>query len=141
LALTLALLEYDRDLEIYGYDIDGRVAKIAMNNAIEAGVDDCIHFQKRPVSELSSRKKYGYIICNPPYGERLSEKREVERLYKEMGRVFTKLDTWSYYVITSHEGFQESFGRKADKNRKLYNGRIKCYYYQYFGPRPPRRSE
>jgi len=134
-------IEYDKELNIYGYDIDGRVVNIAMNNAIEAGVDDCMHFQRRAVGELSSKKKYGYIICNPPYGERLSEKEEVERLYKEMGRAFTALDTWSYYVITSHEGFQECFGRKADKNRKLYNGRIKCYYYQYFGPRPPRKSE
>ncbi|WP_432405907.1 THUMP domain-containing class I SAM-dependent RNA methyltransferase [Wukongibacter sp. M2B1] len=134
-------MEYDRELEIYGYDIDGRIAKIAINNAEEAGVEDCIHFQRRPMSELSSKKKYGYIVCNPPYGERLSEKKEVERLYKEMGKVFTKLDTWSYYVITSHEEFQQCFGKKADKNRKLYNGRIKCYYYQYFGPRPPRRSE
>lgn len=134
-------IEYDKGLDIYGYDIDGRVAKIAMENSIEAGVDDCIHFQKRPVSELSTKKKYGYIICNPPYGERLSEKDEVEKLYKEMGKVFSKFDTWSYYVLTSHEGFQEAFGKKANKNRKLYNGRIKCYYYQYFGPRPPRRSE
>ncbi|MCT4565564.1 MAG: class I SAM-dependent RNA methyltransferase [Maledivibacter sp.] len=134
-------IDHDIELNISGYDIDGRVTNIAMNNAIEAGVDDCIHFQKRPVGELSSKKKYGYIVCNPPYGERLSKKREVERLYKEMGKAFGNLDTWSYYVITSHEGFQESFGRKADKNRKLYNGRIKCYYYQYFGPRPPRRSE
>lgn len=134
-------IEYDKGLDIYGYDIDGRVAKIAIENSIEAGVDDCIHFQKRPVRELSTKKKYGYIICNPPYGERLSEKDEVEKLYKEMGKVFSKFDTWSYYVLTSHEGFQEAFGKKANKNRKLYNGRIKCYFYQYFGPRPPRRSE
>lgn len=134
-------IEYDRELSIYGYDRDGRVINVAMNNGIEAGVDDCIHFQKRSVEELSSKKKYGYLICNPPYGERLSEKREVEGLYREMGKIFTQLDTWSYYVITSHEGFQESFGKKADKNRKLYNGRIKCYYYQYFGPRPPRKND
>ncbi|MCG8541520.1 MAG: class I SAM-dependent RNA methyltransferase [Clostridia bacterium] len=134
-------IEYDRELSIYGYDRDGRVINVAMNNGIEAGVDDCIHFQKRSVEELSSKKKYGYLICNPPYGERLSEKKEVEGLYREMGKIFTQLDTWSYYVITSHEGFQESFGKKADKNRKLYNGRIKCYYYQYFGPRPPRKKE
>ncbi len=134
-------IDHDIELNISGYDIDGRVTNIAMNNAIEAGVDDCIHFQRRAVRDLSSKKKYGYIICNPPYGERLSEKKEVENLYKEMGRVFTNLETWSYYVITSHEEFQQCFDRKADKNRKLYNGRIKCYFYQYFGPRPPRRSE
>ncbi len=134
-------IDHDIELNISGYDIDGRVTNIAMNNAIEAGVDDCIHFQRRSVNELSSKKKYGYIVCNPPYGERLSEKKEVENLYKEMGRVFTNLDTWSYYVITSHEEFQQCFCKKADKNRKLYNGRIKCYYYQYFGPRPPRRRE
>ncbi len=134
-------IEYDKELDIHGYDIDNRVIKIAINNAIEAGVDDCIHFQKRPVSELSSKKKYGYIVCNPPYGERLSQRDEVENLYKEMGRVFSKLDTWSYYVLTSHEEFQRCFGKKATKNRKLYNGRIKCYYYQYFGPKPPKKNK
>jgi len=134
-------IEYDRELDIYGYDINGRVAKIAINNSIEAGVDDCIHFQRRPVSQLSTKKKYGYIICNPPYGERLSEKREVEKLYKEMGKVFNQLDTWSYYVLTSHERFEESFGKKANKNRKLYNGRIKCYFYQYFGHKPPKKDK
>ncbi len=131
-------IEYDKELDISGYDIDDRVVKIAMENSIEAGVDDCIHFQARPVSELSTKKKYGYIICNPPYGERLSEKDEVEKLYKEMGKVFSNLDTWSYYVLTSYEEFAKCFGKKATKNRKLYNGRIKCYFYQYFGPKPPR---
>ncbi|WIF95849.1 THUMP domain-containing class I SAM-dependent RNA methyltransferase [Caminicella sporogenes] len=132
-------IEYDKDMEIYGYDINGKIAKIAINNSIKAGVDDCIHIQKRPVSQLSTKKKYGYIICNPPYGERLKEKKEVENLYKEMGKVFRNLDTWSYYILTSYEKFEKCFGKKADKNRKLYNGGIKCYYYQYFGPKPPKK--
>ncbi|OFI01414.1 ribosomal RNA large subunit methyltransferase L [Clostridium acetireducens DSM 10703] len=127
-----AAIEYDNVLSIEGYDIDERVVKIAMENAEKAGVDDCIHFQRRSVSELSSSKKGGFIICNPPYGERLNDKDEVEELYKEMGKVFKALDSWSYFTITSNENFEKCFGRKSDKNRKLYNGRLKCYYYQYF---------
>lgn len=132
-------IDYNRELNIQGSDIDGRVIGIASENAIEAGVDDCIHFQRNPMNTTSSKKKYGYIICNPPYGDRLNEKKEVEALYKEMGTTFKKLDTWSYYVITSHEKFEQCFGKKSDKNRKLYNGRIKCYYYQYFAPKPNKK--
>lgn len=137
---THDLAKYDQELDISGFDIDGRVLKLARQNAYEAGVDELIHFQQRSVAELSSKRKYGKIICNPPYGERLGELREVERLYKEMGRVFGSLDTWSHYIITSHEGFETLFGKPASKKRKLYNGRIKVDYYQYFGLRPPRGS-
>jgi len=133
-------IDYDVEMSIEGYDIDGRLIKSAMQNAENAGVDEHIHFQARPVQELSSSKKYGKIICNPPYGERMSERESVLRLYEDMGKAFAKLDTWSYYVITSSEDFERSFGKKSSKNRKLYNGRIKCYYYQYFGPRPPRKK-
>jgi putative N6-adenine-specific DNA methylase len=87
---------------------------------------------------MRSRHKYGYVICNPPYGERLGEIQEAERLYQEMRRVFGALDTWSFYVLTSHPKFEQLFGRQTDKKRKLYNGRIQCNFYQYFGPRPPR---
>lgn len=132
------LIKKEQKLDIEGFDKDGEVLKLARFHAKKAGVDEYIHFQQRDVSELSSKKKYGYIICNPPYGERMEERKEVERLYKEMGKVFKKLDTWSYYVLSSNTNFQKLFGYKSDKNRKLYNGTIECHYHQYYGPRPPR---
>ena len=92
------------------------------------------------MSDISSRYKYGIIICNPPYGERLGEKEAVENLYREMGTVFKKLDSWSYYVITSNMEFEKLFGKRADKKRKLYNGRLLCNYYQFFGPPPPKQT-
>lgn len=131
---------YDKEYKISGYDMDNRVITIARQNAVKAGVDDCIHFQTQDVSSLASSKKYGTIVCNPPYGERLNEKEEVEKLYEIMGKTFNQLDTWSYFVITSYEEFEKHFGKKADKNRKLFNGRIQCYYYQYIGPKPPKKQ-
>jgi len=129
---------YDRSLSIIGTDNDKEVLKIARQNAIEAGVEELIHFQCLPVAEVRSSKKYGKIICNPPYGERLGELRDVERLYREMGQVCSSLDTWSFYILAAHPQFEKLFGRPATKKRKLYNGNIKVDYYQYFGPRPPR---
>jgi putative N6-adenine-specific DNA methylase len=137
-AETHDLAQYDRKLSIMGTDIDGEILKVARRNAQEADVADQIHFQEMPLKDWRSSKKYGVIICNPPYGERLSERQEVEKLYREMGKVFTAHDTWSYYVITSHKEFEKLFGRKADKKRKLYNGAMETHYYQFFGPRPPR---
>lgn len=131
---------YDKEYKIFGYDMDNRVITIARQNAVKAGVDDCIHFQTQDVSSFTSSKGYGTIVCNPPYGERLSEKKEVEKLYEIMGKTFKQLDTWSYFVITSYEEFEKYFGKKADKNRKLFNGRIQCYYYQYIGPKPPKKQ-
>ena len=128
----------DCELRIHGSDIDEEAMSLARYHAKKAGVEDCIHLQKMPVADISSRYKYGIIICNPPYGERLGEQQYVENLYREMGRVFKKLDSWSYYVITSYPEFERLFGQKADKKRKLYNGRIQCNYYQYFGPPPPK---
>ena len=122
-----------------GYDIDPRSIRIARENAEKAGVSHLIHFQTRDVAQLSSQEKYGYVLTNPPYGERLSDLREAEKLYGIMGERFSRLDTWSWYVITAHEGFEAAFGKKAPKNRKLYNGKIKCYFYQYYGPKPPRK--
>jgi len=136
-AETHDLARYDRKLSIMGTDIDGEILKVARRNAQEADVADQIHFQEMPLKDWRSSKKYGVIICNPPYGERLSDRREVENLYREMGKVFTGHDTWSYYVITSHKEFEKLFGRKADKKRKLYNGAMETHYYQFFGPRPP----
>ena len=107
-------------------------------NAANAGVADAITFQRKPVAEFSSKKKYGCIVTNPPYGERMQDEKEVLELYREMGRVFESLDSWSYFIMTSSENFERAFGRKADKNRKLYNGMIRTYLYQYLGPLPPR---
>lgn len=137
-AETHDLAQYDRKLEIIGTDIDEEILRVARHNAQEAGVEEQIHFQRMAMGELRSKRKYGYIICNPPYGERLGDYSQAERLYREMGQVFRNLDTWSYYVITSHEEFEKYFGRQASKKRKLYNGNLKVDYYQFFGPRPPR---
>ncbi len=133
--------DYAQPLEIIGTDIDKKMLKLARNNASKAQVDKVIHFQQLPLSELSSKKKYGKIICNPPYGERLGEQQKVEELYREMGRIFKKLDTWSFYILTSHPQFEKLFGSKATKKRKLYNGNIKVDFYQYFGPKPSRRKK
>jgi len=130
----------DRELRIQGSDIDDDMMSLARYHAKQAGVDKDIHLQRMPMENISSRYKYGFIICNPPYGERLNEMREVERLYRRMGEIFRTFDTWSYYILTSHPEFERLFGRKADKKRKLYNGRIQCNYYQYFGPPPPKKE-
>lgn len=126
------------DFRILGYDIDSRVLGIARHNARLAGVEEYVDFHKLSFSEFSSKVKYGCIICNPPYGERLGERREVQDLYREMGKKFKDMDTWSIYVLTADEEFERFYGRKANRKRKLYNGRIKVDYYQYYGPRPPR---
>jgi putative N6-adenine-specific DNA methylase len=130
----------DVDMTIQGYDLDGEIVKAARQNAALAEVDQYIHFQQRSVSDLSHNKKYGFIITNPPYGERLEEKEALPALYKEIGRTFNALDAWSYFIITSYEDAQKYIGRKADKNRKIYNGMIKTYFYQFMGPRPPKRD-
>lgn len=139
-AETHDLAKYDQKLSIMGTDYDGEILKVARRNAQEADVADQIHFQEIPLKDWRSSKKYGVIICNPPYGERLSDRREVENLYREMGKVFASHDTWSYYVITSHKEFEKLFNRKADKKRKLYNGAMEIHYYQFYGPRPPKKG-
>lgn len=138
---ALDLAKFDRELRISGSDINDEVMSLARYHAKQAGVENSIHFQRMDMAELRSRYKYGFIITNPPYGERLGEQKQVERLYQQMGGVFGKLDTWSYYVITSHPQFEKFFGRRADKKRKLYNGRLLCNYYQFFGPQPPKIRE
>ena len=122
----------NKDIKLIGYDIDGRMLKIARSNSQKAGVAKYIEFQKRDFKQFSSNEKNAFIITNPPYGERLGEKKEVEELYKYLGMNKRKLDTWDFNILTSYEGFENPFGRKATKNRKLYNGKLKCYYYQYF---------
>ncbi|MBN2897323.1 MAG: methyltransferase, partial [Clostridia bacterium] len=133
-------IDYELDLNLKGYDINAKTIRIAKENAELAGVDDTIVFEAQDVKCLKSEDQYGYIVSNPPYGERLSDKKAVEQLYKTMGQVYSKLDTWSVYVLTSHEGFEKNYGKEATKNRKLYNGKIKCYFYQYYGPKPPKKS-
>ena len=132
------LIDDQIETDIQGYDIDGDVVRMARQNAENAGVDHLIHFQERTVSALSHPKKYGFIITNPPYGERLEEKEALPGLYREFGESFRKLDSWSAYMITSYEDAERYFGRKADKNRKIYNGMLKTYFYQFQGPKPPR---
>ena len=127
--------------DIQGYDIDPDMVKAARENAREAGVDHLIHFQARPVSELRHPKKYGFLITNPPYGERLEEREALPGLYREIGEAFSRLDDWSMYLITGYEDAERYIGRKADKNRKIYNGMLKTYFYQFLGAKPPRRQK
>lgn len=132
------LVDTDIKTDIQGFDIDGEVVKAARENAKRAGVEHLIHFQQRPVAELRHPKKYGFIITNPPYGERLEEKKALPELYTQIGQAFAGLDSWSLYMITSYEDAERYIGRKADKNRKIYNGMIKTYFYQFMGPKPPK---
>ena len=134
------LADTEISVDIQGYDIDGDVVKAARENARRAGVEHLIHFQQRPVSQLNHPKKYGFLITNPPYGERLEEKEALPGLYGEIGEALKRLDSWSAYLITSYEEAERRIGRKADKNRKIYNGMLKTYFYQFLGPKPPRRN-
>lgn len=129
----------DLKLEIFASDISREAVKSAVSNAERAGVADRIVFQKKPLDEFSTKNKFGCMICNPPYGERMNKKTEVDKLYREMGEVFAKLDSWSYFILTAREDFENYFGLQSNKNRKLYNGKIKTYLFQYYGKFPPRR--
>ena len=128
------------DTDIQGYDIDPEMIEIARINARKAGVENLIHFQARDIADLSHRKKYGFIITNPPYGERIGESGELPTLYRTIGEKYRSLDSWSMYLITGLENAEKYIGMKADKNRKVYNGMLKTYFYQYMGPRPPRKN-
>lgn len=130
----------DIEVDIQGYDLDDSVIKIARRNAREAGVDHLIHFQQRNVADLRHPKKYGFVITNPPYGERLEDKKDLPALYKAFGDSFRNLDSWSAYMITSYEEAERYFGQKAAKNRKIYNGMLKTYFYMFPGPKPPKRT-
>lgn len=134
-------LERDIPLEIYAYDIDADTVSLAERNARIAGVEKYIKFKRTDAADFYTETPNGTIICNPPYGERLSDKKECEILYRKIGKTFSRLNNWSYYILTSHEGFEEIFGRRADKRRKLYNGMIKCNVYQYFGKKPQNQIE
>ena len=128
-------------VEILASDIDGSLLRTATQNAEKAGVKEFIKFQKIPMQEFTSRQKYGVIITNPPYGERLGEVVEVKKLHVDLGAMYSSLNEWSCFVITSNRDFQKDFGKKADKNRKLYNGRLLCYYYQYIKEMPRKKKE
>lgn len=132
------LANYDQPLQIFGSDIDHKMVDLSINNALEAGFGDLIKFKQMQVKDFATKLEYGCLVGNPPYGERIGELNEVEKMYKEMGQAMRKHDTWSSYILTSHEGFEELYGKKASKKRKLYNGNIKTDFYQFFGPRPPR---
>lgn len=133
------LVDLSVETAIQGYDIDEKVIAVARENARRAGVEKLIHFQQRPVAQLRHPKKYGFIITNPPYGERLEDKKDLPALYEQIGAAYAGLDDWSMYLITSYEDAERYIGRKADKNRKLYNGMIRTYFYQFLGAKPPKR--
>lgn len=130
----------DAYTDIQGYDVDDAMVSIARENARLAGVEHLIHFQRRDVRDLSHGKKYGFIISNPPYGERIEEKNKLPELYGAIGERFRALDSWSMYLITAFEQAEKAMGLKAAKNRKIYNGMMKTYFYQFPGPKPPKRN-
>ena len=135
------LIIRDCDMDIQGYDISRNAIKAAMENARLADTEHLIHFQQRPVKDLSHRKKYGFIITNPPYGHRLEGTDDMPALYREIGEAYRNLDCWSMYLITAYEDAERYIGKKADKNRKIYNGMLKTYYYQFLGPKPPKKQK
>ncbi|MBQ7565009.1 MAG: class I SAM-dependent RNA methyltransferase [Lachnospiraceae bacterium] len=135
------LVDLNVETDIQGYDIDGEIIASARENARAAGVEKLIHLQGRPVSELNHPKKYGFLITNPPYGERLGEKEELPKLYTELGEAYRRLSDWSAFIITGYSDVEKYMGRKADKNRKIYNGMMKTYLYQFLGAKPPNLSK
>lgn len=135
-----AAIRPSKDVTVFGRDIDAKACDLAQTCAAAAGVSNAVRFEKAPLRSFTSPEQYGFVVTNPPYGERLGQADEIERLYREMGAVLRKLDTWSIYVITAHPEFERLYGKRADKRRKLYNGRIPCQYYQYPGPKPPRAA-
>ncbi|MCJ0026552.1 class I SAM-dependent RNA methyltransferase [Clostridioides difficile] len=134
-------IDNESKFKIYGYDIDEESIDIARENAEIAGVDEYIEFNVGDATQFKSEDEFGFIITNPPYGERLEDKDSVKQLYKELGYAFRKLKNWSYYLITSYEDFEYEFGQKADKKRKLYNGMLKTNFFQYPGPKSPRNNK
>ena len=135
------MIDFDVDTDIQGSDIDDGVVSVARENARLAGVDHMIHFQKRGVDRLSHSKRYGFIVTNPPYGERMEEKENLPALYQMIGERYRALDSWSLYLITAYEQAETALGLKAAKNRKIYNGMMKAYFYQFPGPKPPGRRQ
>ncbi len=135
---ALDLWQRDIPLHIYGSDIDPNALQLAKIHSTQAGLTEAIHFQRQPVVEVRSRFEYGHLISNPPYGERMGTIEAAEKLYEELGEVFKQLETWSLHFLTNQPHPERFIGRRWDKSRKLYNGRLECHYYQFFGPRPIR---
>ncbi len=135
------MVDLSVETDIQAYDIDAGVLRSARENAKRAGVDRMIHFQQRSVEQLRHPKKYGFIITNPPYGERMEDKKDLPKLYQQIGEAFQNLDAWSLYIITGFEDTERYIGRSADKKRKIYNGMLKTNYYQFLGPKPPKRKK
>jgi len=133
-------IDYDTDITIYASDVNMKNLNAAIENAEEAGVDDCINFRVSDFRDLELKDDFGVLISNPPYGERLSEEHQVKKLYRLMGKKLKPLKTWSHYFLTSFKEFEDEYGKKSDRKRKLYNGKIETWYYQYYGPRPPRKD-
>ena len=133
------LLQIREETDIQGYDADAEITAAARSNAERAGVSELIHFQTRDVKDLSHPKHYGFILTNPPYGERLSEREELPELYRTLGERFALLEDWSMYLITAYDNAEQDIGRKADKNRKIYNGMMKTYFYSFLGKKPPKK--
>ncbi len=138
---AIASIDNEIKPKLIGSDIDGDILKLAKENAERAGVSDCIEFKQLPLEDVTLEEPYGICICNPPYAQRMGELEDVEQLYRDMGRIFGSDKTWSAYFLTSHEGFERLYGKKADKKRKLFNGNVKTDYYQYFGSRPPKKDK
>ena len=135
------MIKRDAELDISGYDIDSEIVKAAVQNAKLAGVSDKIHFEAKDVKKLADTGKYGFIITNPPYGERMEDKKSMPALYKTIGDSFSRLDSWSWFIITGYEEAEKYIGRQADKNRKIYNGMLKSYLYEFMGPKPPKNND
>ena len=132
-------IKNDAEIRIEASDILPAAVKAARENAMEAGVDDCIDFTVKPLKDIRFEEDYGIMICNPPYGERIGEKDEIRKIYSDLKKLFTDNATWSLYLITTDKDFETlTFGRPADRRRKLYNGRLEVTYYQYYGSKPPR---
>ena len=135
------LVQPEGKMDIQGYDIDPLAIKAALENSRAAGTDRWIHFQQRPVSQLAHSGRYGFLVTNPPYGERLEEKEALPGLYRQLGERFAALDGWSLYLLTAYEDAERYIGRKANKNRKIYNGMLRTYLYQFLGPKPPGKGK
>ena len=131
------LAQPQRPLRLWASDIDPAALQLARHHAQRAGLQTEIEFAQRPAAQFATKHRYGYLLCNPPYGERLGDVQAAEQLYRELGQVYARLRDWSLLALTPHEGFEALFGREATHRRRLYNGRIRCTLYQYFGPRPP----
>ena len=135
------LVQPEGKMDIQGYDIDPLAIKAALENSRAAGTDRWIHFQQRPVSQMAHSGRYGFLVTNPPYGERLEEKDALPGLYRQLGERFAALDGWSLYLLTAYEDAERYIGRKANKNRKIYNGMLRTYLYQFLGPKPPGKGK